>query len=155
MIAGFHFKNERVLCFMFDELDLKIIEMLKINSKISLKVIGERIHLTAQAVSNRIIRLQNLGLITQYTICTNDALLGKNITAYITIFMKTTKHNQLISFIKASSIIEEAHRISGDGCYLVKVVCSTMEEINLLLDSIMEYGTYRLNLSTSTIKSSY
>ncbi len=36
--------------------------------------------------------------------------------------------------------------------YLIKVVCSTMEEINLLLDSIMEYGTYRLNLSTSTIK---
>lgn len=137
---------------MVDEIDLKIIEMLKKNAKVSLKVIGESIHLTAQAVSNRIIHLQKLGVITQYTICTNDALLGKNITAYITIFMKTTKHNQLINFIKASSIIEEAHRISGDGCYLVKVVCSTMDEINVLLDDVMEYGTYRLNLSTSTIK---
>ena len=137
---------------MFDELDLKIIEMLKTNAKISLKVIGERIHLTAQAVSNRIIRLQNLGLITQYTICTNDALLGKMVTAYITVFMKTTKHNQLINFIKGNCIIEEAHRISGDGCYLLKIVCSTMDEINVLLDELMEYGTYRLNLSTSTIK---
>jgi Lrp/AsnC family leucine-responsive transcriptional regulator len=137
---------------MFDELDLKIIDMLKINSKISLRVIGENIHLTSQAVSNRIIRLQDLGLITQYTICTNDTLLGKNITAYITIFMKTTKHEQLIKFIKSNTIIEEAHRISGDGCYLLKVICCTMDEINLLLDHISEYGTYRLNLSTSTIK---
>ena len=137
---------------MFDELDLKIIDMLKINSKISLKVIGEHIHLTPQGVSNRIIRLQDLGLITQYTICTNDALLGKTITAYITIFMKTTKHEQLIKFIKLNSIIKEAHRISGDGCYLLKVICSNMDEINLLLDNIMEYGTYRLNLSTTTIK---
>ena len=137
---------------MFDELDLKIIDMLKINSKISLKMIGESVHLTPQAVSNRIIRLQNLGLIIQYTICTNDALLGKCITAYITIFMKTTKHEQLIKFIKSNSIIEEAHRISGDGCYLLKVVCCNMDEINLLLDSLMEYGTYRLNLSTTTIK---
>ena len=137
---------------MFDELDLKIIDMLKINSKISLKVIGESVHLTPQAVSNRIIRLQDLGLITQYTICTNDALLGKNITAYITIFMKTTKHEQLKKFIKSNSIIEEAHRISGDGCYLLKVICSNMDEINLLLDNLMDYGTYRLNLSTSTIK---
>jgi len=137
---------------MFDELDLKIIDMLKINSKISLKVIGENVHLTPQGVSNRIIRLQDLGLITQYTICTNDTLLGKNIIAYITIFMKTTKHEQLIKFIKSNSIIEDAHRISGDGCYLLKVVCCNMEEINLLLDSLMEYGTYRLNLSTSTIK---
>jgi len=137
---------------MFDELDLKIIDMLKINSKISLKVIGENVHLTPQGVSNRIIRLQDLGLITQYTICTNNALLGKNIIAYVTIFMKTTKHEQLIKFIKLNSIIEDAHRISGDGCYLLKVICYSMDEINLLLDDIMEYGTYRLNLSTSTIK---
>lgn len=137
---------------MLDEIDLKIIDMLKINSKISLKTIGEHIHLTPQGVSNRIIRLQDLGIITQYTICTNSALLGKNITAYITIFMKTTKHNQLIRFIKSTPIIEEAHRISGDGCYLLKIICSNMDEINTLLDSIMEYGTYRLNLSTSNIK---
>ena len=137
---------------MFDELDLKIIDMLKINSKLSLKVIGENVHLTPQAVSNRIIRLQDLDLITQYTICINNALLGKNIIAYITIFMKTTKHDQLTKFLKSNSIIEEAHRISGDGCYLLKVVCCNMEEINSLLDHILEYGTYRLNLSTSTIK---
>ena len=137
---------------MFDELDLKIIDMLKTNAKTPLKVIGEKVHLTPQAISNRIIRLQDLGLITQYTISTNNSLLGKNITAYITIFMKTTKHEQLVKFIKSNSIIEEAHRISGDGCYLLKVICSNMEEINSLLDSIMEYGTYRLNLSTNTIK---
>ncbi|OOM75363.1 HTH-type transcriptional regulator LrpC [Clostridium puniceum] len=137
---------------MFDELDLKIIEILKINAKTPLKVIGEHIHLTPQAVSNRIIRLQDLGLIRQYTISTNNALLDKNIIAYITIFMKTTKHEQLKNFIKSNSIIEEAHRISGDGCYLLKIECSNMDEINLLLDNIMKYGTYRLNLSTTTIK---
>lgn len=137
---------------MFDEIDLKIIDMLKVNCKVPLKVIGEKIHLTPQAVSNRIIHLQDLGLITQYTICTNDALLGKNITAYITIFMKTIKHKKLIKFIKLNSTIKEAHRISGDGCYLLKVICSDMDEINTLLDSIMEFGTYRLNLSTSKIK---
>ncbi len=137
---------------MFDELDLKIIDMLKVNSKISLKIIGEDIHLTPQAVSNRIIRLQKLGLITQYTIRTNDVLLGKNIIAYITIFMKTIKHDQLMNFIKSNSIIEDAHRISGDGCYLIKVVCYNIDEINSLLDILLKYGTYRLNLSTSTIK---
>lgn len=137
---------------MFDELDLKIIDMLKINSKIPLKDIGDKIHLTPQGVSNRILRLQNIGIITQYTICTNDALLGKNITAYITIFMKSTKHERLNNFIKSTPIIIEAHRISGDGCYLLKVICYDMDEINALLDNIMEYGTYRLNLSTSKIK---
>ncbi|NMF05748.1 Lrp/AsnC family transcriptional regulator [Clostridium beijerinckii] len=137
---------------MFDEVDLKILDMLLINSKIPLKEIGEHVHLTPQGVSNRIIRLQDLGIITQYTVCINNSLLGKNITAFITIFMKTIQHDKLTKFIKENTIITEAHRISGDGCYLLKVICSNMDEINLLLDKIMEYGTYRLSLSTSTIK---
>ncbi|MCI1580981.1 MAG: Lrp/AsnC family transcriptional regulator [Clostridium beijerinckii] len=137
---------------MFDEIDLKILDILLINSKIPLKEIGEHVHLTPQGVSNRIIRLQDLGIITQYTVCINNSLLGKNITAFITIFMKTTQHDKLTKFIKENTIITEAHRISGDGCYLLKVICSNMDEINLLLDKIMEYGTYRLSLSTSTIK---
>lgn len=137
---------------MFDEIDLKILDMLLINSKIPLKEIGEHVHLTPQGVSNRIIRLQDLGIITQYTVCINNSLLGKNITAFITIFMKTIQHDKLTKFIKENTIITEAHRISGDGCYLLKVICSNMDEINLLLDKIMEYGTYRLSLSTSTIK---
>lgn len=137
---------------MFDEIDLKILDILLINSKIPLKEIGEHVNLTPQGVSNRIIRLQDLGIITQYTVCINNSLLGKNITAFITIFMKTTQHDKLTKFIKENTIITEAHRISGDGCYLLKVICSNMDEINLLLDKIMEYGTYRLSLSTSTIK---
>lgn len=137
---------------MFDEIDFKIIDILKSNSKTPLKEIGEKVHLTPQGVSNRIIRLQDLGVITQYTIYTDNVLLGKNITAFITVFMKTTKHTELIESLKTNPLITEAHRISGDGCYLLKVVCSNMDEINFLLDKLMEYGTYRLNLSTSSIK---
>lgn len=121
---------------MFDEIDLKILDILLINSKIPLKEIGEHVHLTPQGVSNRIIRLQDLGIITQYTVCINNSMLGKNITAFITIFMKTTQHDKLTKFIKENTIITEAHRISGDGCYLLKVICSNMDEINLLLDKI-------------------
>ncbi len=36
---------------MFDEIDLKIIDILKTNSKAPLKEIGEKVHLTPQGVS--------------------------------------------------------------------------------------------------------
>lgn len=137
---------------MLDELDLKIIAMLKNNSKMPLKEIGKAIHLTPQGVSNRIIRLEKLGVITQYTICTNDALLGRNITAYITVFMHTNEHDKLIRFIKSNANIKEASRISGDGCYFLKVTASTQEEVVDLLDEILEYGNYKLNLSIQNIK---
>lgn len=76
--------------------------------------------------------------------------LGMAMIAYITVFMKTREHQQLQRLLQAEDIVKEVHRISGDGCYLVKVVCPGMMEINRLLDQLMEYGTYRLNLSTES-----
>ena len=137
---------------MIDETDKLILDILKRNSKLPLKDIGELVHLTPQAVSNRITHLQHIGVITQFTICTNNELLGKTLIAYITIFMKTLKHSQLIQYIHENPLITEAHKISGDGCYILKLVCSDLEEINSVLDAISEYGTYQLNLSTSTLK---
>ncbi len=137
---------------MIDELDKKIISLLKADAKMPLRQIGEAVHITAQAVSSRIIRLQNNGTIIKYTIETAPAEPVEKITAYITIFMKTTRHKSLAAFIKKSMIIQEAHKISGDGCYLLKAETSTMQEINLLLDELNAYGTYRLNLSTEQIK---
>ncbi|MDD3224892.1 MAG: Lrp/AsnC family transcriptional regulator [Clostridium sp.] len=137
---------------MIDEIDLKIIAMLKNNCKMPLREIGEIIHLTPQGVSNRILRLEKSGVITQYTINTNNTLIGKSITAYITVFMKNTKHDKLIKFIKSNSNIVEANRISGEGCYLLKVTVSTQAEIVDLLNEILQYGNYKLNLSVQKIK---
>ena len=137
---------------MIDELDKKIIALLKTDAKMPLRQIGETVHITAQAVSSRIIRLQKNGIIIKYTIETTPTESVEKLTAYITIFMKTTRHKSLTDFIKKSTIIQEAHKISGDGCYLLKAETSTMQEINLLLDELNAYGTYRLNLSTAQIK---
>ncbi|WP_313017926.1 AsnC family transcriptional regulator [Acetoanaerobium noterae] len=137
---------------MLDKLDLKILDLLKNNAKTPLKKIGETIHLTPQGVSNRIIRLQNLGVITQYTIRTNDILIGKTITAYITVFMKSNDHDKLIKFIRLNTIIVEAHRISGEGCYLIKITACTQKELLDLLDEILHYGNYKVNLSIDKVK---
>ncbi len=59
-----------------DETDRQILLMLKSNSRTALKTIGESVHLTAQAVSNRIIRLQKLQVIRRYTIDVNEEKLG-------------------------------------------------------------------------------
>jgi Transcriptional regulators len=137
---------------MIDELDKKIMELLKADAKMPLRKVGEAVHLTAQAVSSRIIRLQNTGVILKYTIETAPIEPVEKITAYITIFMKTTRHKSLADFIQKSAAIKEAHKISGDGCYLLKTESTSMASVNALLDELNAYGTYRLNLSTAQIK---
>ena len=137
---------------MLDQTDIQILNMLTKNSRMQLQEIGEEVHLTGQAVRNRINRMEKLGVIEGYTIKINSKMLGKELIAFVTIFMKTTDHVSFQKYIQNNRLISEAHRISGDGCYLLKVTASKQDEIVGILDEILKYGNYQLNLSIENIK---
>ncbi|GGA29684.1 hypothetical protein GCM10011384_19020 [Psychrobacillus lasiicapitis] len=56
--------------------------------RIQWKELGQKIHMTGQAVGNRIRRLEDLGIIEQYTITINRIKLGQLVTAFVTVFEK-------------------------------------------------------------------
>jgi Lrp/AsnC family leucine-responsive transcriptional regulator len=137
---------------MLDQTDIEILTLLKENSRLQWREIGELVHLTGQAVANRIKKMEQAGVIEKYTISLNNSKLDKNLTAYITVFMKTSNHPDFIQFVKNNESILECHRISGDGCYLLKVNVPDEENIMDLLNKILDFGNYRLNISISKIK---
>ncbi|MBX4269274.1 Lrp/AsnC family transcriptional regulator [Clostridium estertheticum] len=137
---------------MLDQTDTQILSLLTKNSRMQWQEIGEEVHLTGQAVKNRISKMEKSGVIKGYTVNINPKLLGKNLTAFITVFMKTTDHLSFKKYINNNSLVTEAHRISGDGCYILKLTASTQAEIVDFLDEILKYGNYKLNLSIQNIK---
>jgi len=137
---------------MLDQTDIEILRLLTKNSRMQMQEIGEEVHLTGQAVRNRINRMEKEGIIQGYTIKIDPKSMGKELTAFITIFMKTTDHASFQKYIKSNTSISEANRISGEGCYLLKINASTQEEIIGILDEILKYGNYKLNLSIENIK---
>ncbi|MBW9151889.1 Lrp/AsnC family transcriptional regulator [Clostridium estertheticum] len=137
---------------MLDQTDIQILSLLTKNSRMQWQEIGEEVHLTGQAVKNRINKMEKSGVIKGYTVNINPEMLGKNLTAFITIFMKTTDHLSFKKYINNNSLVTEAHRISGDGCYMLKLTASTQAEIVDFLDEILKYGNYKLNLSIQNIK---
>lgn len=137
---------------MLDQTDFQILSLLKKNSRIQWREIGELVHLTGQSVANRIRKMEELGVIQGYTVKLDQSKLGKTLIAFITIFMKTTDHLSFQTFIKEKSEILEANRISGDGCYLLKVNVSNEADLMNLLDEILKYANYRVNISIGKIK---
>jgi Lrp/AsnC family leucine-responsive transcriptional regulator len=137
---------------MLDQTDKEILKLLTDNSRMQWLEIGERVHLTGQAVKNRIDRLEKLGVIEGYTVRLNEARLGMEVSAYITVFMKTTDHASFQKYIQGCALVREAHRISGEGCYILKAVAANQQELVGFLDSILQYGNYKVNLSIGRIK---
>ncbi|WP_405155070.1 Lrp/AsnC family transcriptional regulator [Paenibacillus sp. FSL K6-0108] len=138
---------------MLDEIDLKILDLLKRNSRMLWKDIGQEIHMTGQSVGNRIRRLEDLGVIEQYTITTNKSKLGLPITAFITVFVETANHKEFLKFFMSEEAIIEGHRISGDGCFLLTAHLTSNDELDNLLARLLEHGNYRVNLSIGKLKS--
>jgi Lrp/AsnC family leucine-responsive transcriptional regulator len=137
---------------MLDSLDLQIIKYLKENARAQWKEIGSKVHLTGQAVADRVHRLEDLGLIAGYTVELDETRLKAGLTVFITVFMKSNEHTAFQALIKNKQEIKEFHRISGEGCYWLRAVLPSHEELTVLLDEILPFGNYRLSMSIGKIK---
>jgi Lrp/AsnC family leucine-responsive transcriptional regulator len=137
-----------------DTIDLHILQSLIEDSARSHKTIGQEVHLSGQAVGARVRKLEELGIIEGYTIKWNREKIGKTVNAMITVFMKsTTTHSLFQTFVKRDHRIEEAHRVSGEGCYWLRLRVDNNLELNQFLDDLLQYGNYKVSLSIGSIKS--
>lgn len=138
---------------MLDDTDLKILECLLTDARMPHKEIGERVHLTGQAVGFRIRKLEDAGVIEGVHVTLNQEKLGLTVMAQIIIFMKmTSSHSKFQSFVQEHPHVKEAFRISGEGCYLLRVLVPSHAELNGLLDQLLEYANYRVHICLDRIK---
>lgn len=137
-----------------DNIDFQILRLLSENSRIQWKDLGEQIHMTGQAVGNRIKKMEDCGVIKAYSLIVDEMKIGLTFTAFVIIYMKTRKHDVFIRFVNEQKEVVEAHRVSGEGCYHLTIKVSSQEQLNLFLNRILEYGNYSLYLSIQEVKKS-
>jgi Lrp/AsnC family transcriptional regulator, leucine-responsive regulatory protein len=135
-----------------DNIDFQILRILSENSRIQWKDLGEQIHMTGQAVGNRIKKLEDSGVIKAYSLTVDEMKVGIFFTAFVIIYMKTANHDSFIRFLNDRNEVIEAHRVSGEGCYHLKIKVDSQETLNLFLNKILDYGNYTLYLSIQETK---
>lgn len=135
-----------------DNIDIQILRLLSENSRIQWKDLGQQIHMTGQAVGNRIKKLEESGVINAYTLLVDEMKLGLIFTAFVIIYMKTANHDSFIRFVQDRNEVLEVHRVSGEGCYHIKIKVKSQDQLNLFLNELLEYGNYSLHLSIKEIK---
>lgn len=135
-----------------NKIDFQILRLLSENSRIQWKDLGEQIHMSGQAVGNRIKKLEDSGVIKAYSLIVDEMKLGFSYTAFVIIYMKTANHGKFIDFLNERQEVIEAHRVSGEGCYHLKIKVASQEQLNLFLNATLDYGNYTLYLSIKEIK---
>ncbi|TQR14202.1 Lrp/AsnC family transcriptional regulator [Psychrobacillus soli] len=132
---------------MLDNTDISILNELTKNSRITMKELGEKVHLTGQAASARVAKLEDSGVIEGYTIKVNQVKMGYFIQAFITIITQSTYHQPYLSFLKTQEpYIIHNNKISGDGCYLLECKFPSNEKLDEFLEDLNEHANYKLSI---------
>ena len=120
-----------------DHLDIKILDCLRSNARMSASVIGEHVNLSVSAVIERIKKMENQGIIKQYTVVLDAKLIGKNLAAFISVSLEHPKYNVgFIESVQKDSHITECHYITGDFDFLLKVMTDSTQSLEGILNLI-------------------
>lgn len=133
-----------------DTTDLKIIKILQEDGRISMKELGSKVNLTSPAVSERVKRLEESGIISGYTAIIEPKKLHMHVQAIVHVGMKVSSHAKFKKLAIEEPAIIECHHVTGEDCMTVKVVCQDTQELEHILDKIQTIG----NTKTAIILSS-
>jgi Lrp/AsnC family transcriptional regulator, leucine-responsive regulatory protein len=130
-----------------DQTDWLILSELSKNSRITMRELGEKVHMTGQATASRVAKLEDNGVLEGYTIKVNHSKLGCFIHAFITLYTNTHNHQPLLAFIKMKEpFVLNTYKIGGDGCYLLECRFPSNEHVDEFLGEVSEYANYKVSM---------
>jgi Lrp/AsnC family leucine-responsive transcriptional regulator len=123
-----------------DAKDLAIIEALQHDGRMPLSELGRKIGLSQPAMSERVTRLEERGIIAGYGARINLAALGLDMMAIIRL---KTAHEHIRACLKQFDelpFVIEVHRVTGDDCFIIKAIVPAPDDLAIIVDAIGRFG---------------
>ncbi len=136
---------------MIDDVDQAILRELKADSRLSFAEIGRKVKLSPSAVRDRVIKMEDIGLIKKYSIELNQKLLGNDLAVFIWVNVHHGKLKAFLKIIPQISEIQKAYRITGNQNIHLKVLLRNQIHLQNVIDQIMPYGDTQTMLILSDI----
>ena len=133
-----------------DALDRKIIHLLTENARMPVKEIAQKINLTSPAVSSRIHRLEQEGIIGGYTVQLHRPDEPNRVGALVSVQTSPDRREEFLALIQQESDVRQCYRVTGTYNFIVKVSCANIEDLEHLLNKIQQLGTTNTQIILAT-----
>jgi Lrp/AsnC family leucine-responsive transcriptional regulator len=132
-----------------DAVDQRILEALSRNSRMPLKELAEAAGLSSPSAAERVRRLEERGVISGFTVDLDLAALGYPLQAIVRVRPLPGQLHIVERLIQETPEFIECDKVTGDDCFIARLVVRSMSELDGLLDKLSE----RAETNTSMIKS--
>ncbi|HVF16156.1 MAG TPA: Lrp/AsnC family transcriptional regulator [Steroidobacteraceae bacterium] len=133
-----------------DERNVQLVRILLADPRTPVSELARRIGLSAPATKERLLRLEEGGVIRGYRLELDPVALGLPITVYIRVRPTSGQLPRVIALAQSLPQVVECHRITGEDCFIAKVHLDAIANLDQVLDRFLVFG----QTTTSIVQSS-
>lgn len=144
-----------------DGFDLKLLDALQQDGRLTNAELGERVHLSASQVSRRVQRLIESGYIERFQAVLNRQKLGIGLTAYCLVTLKIHGGDSMLAFherVRGLPEVLECQSLTGEADYVLKVAVTDLKRFaDFMSEHLMkapEVANIRSSIVLESIKES-
>jgi Lrp/AsnC family leucine-responsive transcriptional regulator len=130
--------------------NLDLLRLLREDSRIATSELARRIGMSAPAVRERVLRLEEAGIIRGYTVDFDPVALGYPLCAFVRVRPAPGRLPQVAELARRLPQITECHRVTGEDCFVLKVYFRALDQLDELIDQFLAHGQTTTSLVQST-----
>jgi len=134
-----------------DSLNRKILKCLQENARQSNAEIGRQVGISSPAVSERIKKMEDLGIIEDYKTMVSPFDLGYQFKAIITLRAFMGKLKPFLEKVKTYDEVINCYRITGDENIVMEVVLEDQKHLEKFIDQLIIYGESKTQIVLSRV----
>ena len=132
-----------------DKKDRLIITALQEDARQSLAALGRLIGLSQPAMSERVKKLEEAGVIDGYAAKINLAAIGLHLQAIVRIRTTHEHIQRYVTLFQSMPEILDAVRVTGDDCFVVRCAFAKPADLERVVDALAIHGSVTTSLVLS------
>jgi len=135
---------------VLDRTDWRLLAELQRDGRASYAELARAVAMSASAVAERVRRLEEAGVIAGYRATVDPERVGMTVMAFVRLRYPTGNYRPFHAMLETTSEIVEAHHVTGEDCFVLKVLARSMRHLEEITGRIAGLGP----VTTSVVYSS-
>jgi Lrp/AsnC family leucine-responsive transcriptional regulator len=143
-------KEQSGIEHLLDDIGWRILSELQQHARMPFAELGRIVGLSTPAVTERVHKMEEAGIIVGYRAQIDPAKVGLPIMAFVNVKVGGENLNRFMEVAATHPEVLECHRVTGAESFLLKVAVADVMHLETLLDALMPYVATTTSMVLST-----
>src|SRR3954468_9555248 len=123
-----------------DETNRRLLARLHADPRITMSALAREVGMSPPAVSERVQRMRDSGVITGFRMEVDPEALGLPVSAFARVRPTAGQLPKVAALAAELPQVSECHRITGEDCFIIRVHAASLADLEQVLDRFLLHG---------------